>query len=255
MVIWFKDELNLAPPMVQAAEYQIILDRALDDLAFAPNTFVFAAGNRQEDLANVFELSDPLKNRLTHCTLAIPSVEDWTGWALKSKIDTRIIGFNEFKRDMLFKRDLKSKDNAFPTPRSWEICSDMIKGINDENLLESFVSSSVGDAVAQEFIAWWRLNSKINIDDLLKTPDKINTLDTLDLKYVAIIGIVEKYKNDKDILNPALAVCLKIVNYPELGSLLLRMVKEVDKKNFMLNAMKFPDYQKLVNGYNKYLKD
>ena len=256
MVIWFKDELNLAPPMVQAAEYQIILDRALDDLAFAPNTFVFAAGNRQEDLANVFELSDPLKNRLTHCTLTCPTVEQWTDWALKANMDSRIVGFNEFKREFLFKRDLKSKDNAFPTPRSWEICSDMISGINDEKLLEIFISSSVGDAVAQEFIAWWRLNANVDIDAILKEPEKINEIDQLDLKYVAVVGIVDKYKGDKDVvINKALSVCLNLENNPELGTLLLRMLKEVNNKFFMVNALKFPDYSKLIKGYNKYLKD
>jgi len=255
MVIWFKDELNLAPPMVQAAEYQIILDRALDDLSFAPNTFVFAAGNRQEDLANVFELSDPLKNRLTHCTLAIPTVDIWANWALKKQIDTRLIGFLKFKRDFLYKRDIKSKDNAFPTPRSIEICSDMIAGVTDEKLLEIFVSSAVGDAVAQEFVAWWRLKANVDIDEILKEPSKINDIKTLDLKYVAVVGIVDKYKFDNANFNKTLLVCVELENNPELGTLLLRMIKEVNKHYFTVNALKFPEYPKLLKGYNKYLKD
>lgn len=256
MVIWFKDELNLAPPMVQAAEYQIILDRALDDLSFAENTFVFAAGNRQEDRANVFELSDPLKNRMTHITLSCPSIDKWTDWALKNKIDSRIVGFLKFKRDFLFKNDVKAKSNAFATPRSWEIASDMISGIKDEAQIEMFLASAVGDGIASEFISWWRLSANVDIDALLKEPNKINEITQLDIKYVAIVGIVEKYKFNKDnVINPALDICLHLERNPELGALLIRMLKEQDIKYFMLNAHKYKDYDKLIAGYNKYMKD
>ena len=256
MVIWFKDEINMACPMVQAAEYQIVLDRALDDLSFAPNTYVFAAGNRQEDRASVFDLSDPLNNRFLHCVLAKPSNRAWRDdFALKNDIDTRIVGFHEFKAGLLWRRDPKSKDNAFPTHRSWEMCSDMIKGVKDEALLELFTASAVGDGAASEFVSWWKLNVNIDVEAILANPDKINEITKLDLKYVAVVGIVEKFKEDKQkYLNPALECCQRLLNNPELGALLMRMMAEVDAKYWMVNTHKFKNYDKLVEGYSKYLQ-
>src|SRR5262245_26747070 len=47
--ILFLDELNVAPPMVQAACYQLVLDRKLGDYELPSGWYVCAAGNRETD--------------------------------------------------------------------------------------------------------------------------------------------------------------------------------------------------------------
>ena len=49
--IIFFDELNLAPPLVQASAYQLILDRRLGTYCVPDGFLVIAAGNRLEDRA------------------------------------------------------------------------------------------------------------------------------------------------------------------------------------------------------------
>ena len=61
--IIFFDELNLAPPSIQASAYQLILDRRLGEYILPEGWIIISAGNRLEDRANVFELPAPLKNR------------------------------------------------------------------------------------------------------------------------------------------------------------------------------------------------
>ena len=87
MAIAFFDEINLAPPSIQAAAYQLILDRSLGEVSISDGCSLLAAGNRVEDKANVFDLPLPLQNRFTHVTLKSPTITEdptkgWTKWAL-----------------------------------------------------------------------------------------------------------------------------------------------------------------------------
>jgi hypothetical protein len=253
MVIWFKDELNLAPPSVQSAEYQIILDRALDDLAFAPNTYVFAAGNRQEDRTNVFEMSWALKNRFAHVTLMPPSLDDWCDWAYKNGIDTRIPMFLQFKRSFLFKMDVNSKEDAFPTPRAWEFVSNMIKGIKDEDELLLYISQCVGYGVAREFVSWYKLKMKVNIDEIMENPEKIKGIKEIDVLTSTISGVAEKYTEDKALLEKALGVVTNIAR-PEMGIHMARLLASVDVKFFMVNSPK-TKYMDKIMEYKKYIME
>ena len=65
----FLDELTAALPSVQAAAYQIALDRKLGEHHLPDNTFVIAAGNREEDYSVAYEMPHALKNRFMHIEL------------------------------------------------------------------------------------------------------------------------------------------------------------------------------------------
>ena len=91
--ILFPDEMNLAPPSVQSAFYQLILDRRLGDYVLPDGWSIIAAGNRMEDRAAIFEMAAPLQNRFMHIELGVPSKEDWTEWAINNGVDTKVITF------------------------------------------------------------------------------------------------------------------------------------------------------------------
>jgi hypothetical protein len=254
MVIWFKDEFNLAAPMVQTAEYQIVLDNALDDLAFNDNTFVFAAGNRQEDRANVFELPNPLKNRFSHATLVIPDIDTWIDWALKNQVDSRVVGYLHFKPSFLFKMDNMSKDNAFATPRSWAMCSKMISGLTNEDELEESISSCVGEGIALEMVSWIKLQATIDIEGVLDEPERVKEIKGSDLKHTLVTGITEKYKTDPEkYMSKVFGVSL--VLQPEFATLQLRMIKAVNPTLFVQKAPRTQGYSELVKKYVKYMRD
>jgi len=251
MIIWFKDEMNTAMPTVLNAELQWILDKAIDDMTFSDKSFTFAAGNRQEDRANVHELPYPLRNRFAHATLRKPFIDDWVEWAFKNGIDQRIVTFLQFKGSFLFKIDYQAKENAFPTPRSWQFASNLINGVKDMELIDLFLSSCVGYAITQEFMAWLRLNQNVNLDEILDNPTKIKDYQEMDLVTSIVSGIAERYKANDKLLEKALGV---VVNMPrkEIAIHMLRLLKTMNRQGFTINAPK-TKYMKDIMEYTKYL--
>jgi MoxR-like ATPase len=64
--ILFLDEINMAPPAMQGVAQQLILDRRVGSYRVPDGWFIWAAGNRKEDRAAVFDMPAPLANRFIH---------------------------------------------------------------------------------------------------------------------------------------------------------------------------------------------
>lgn len=191
------DELNLAPPLVQASAYQFILDRQLGEYVVPKGYSVIGAGNRLEDRANVFEMAAPLSNRMGHVQLDPPSVEAWTTWAAKNKIDPRVMGYLNFKQGSLFAFNARLKEKAFGTPRSWEFVSDLIKDIPTTNLslIKLYAGSLVGEGEATSFVGFLKLRDKLRpIKEYFENADKISLPTGVDLQWALVTSVVEYYK-------------------------------------------------------------
>jgi len=70
----------------------------------------------------------PLRNRFVHLDLE-PDLDDWCRWAVKAGVRPEIIAFLRFKPELLHTADATSEANAWPTPRSWEMASNVLSGI------------------------------------------------------------------------------------------------------------------------------
>lgn len=203
--IIFFDELNLAPPLVQASAYQLILDRRLGTYQIPDGFTLIAAGNRLEDRASVFEMAAPLKNRFGHCQLREPTVEMWSDWAIKHDIDFRIVGFLNFRRTALYQFDPRIKENAFPTPRSWEHVSILIKDFPSTSLglIQQVVATQVGVGTAGEFATFIRVKDKLHeMKYYLDDPDGCTLPDENtqpDLIWALITSFAEHYKAHTDV--------------------------------------------------------
>ena len=226
----FFDELNLSPPSIQAVAYQLILDRRIGDYVLPKGWVIVSAGNRIEDKCSVFEMSSALCNRFLHATLSNPSVEDWTKWAVENNIDGRIISFLNWKPSSFNRSDERGKDKAFPTPRSWAFCSNLIDGRNDNQLVSRLSASAVGEGTALELTAFLKLQTKIDFDSILKNPKQIKQITEIDLKYVLLGTIAEKYRKDKKLLEKILPVTEHLE--PEFAVLLLRFLKAYHNEHF-----------------------
>ena len=179
------DEMNQAAPVVQNACFSIILDRCLGELKLSDNIGIIAAGNRAEDRAYVFEFPAPLQNRFVHADLDIPNVDQWTKeFAYTAGIDHRIISYLLFDHEALMaKPELfrNSKVRAFPTPRTWEICSDMIKDVPDGDVYE-YARGTIGDGTAAKFNEFIALTQKIDVEKIMANPH-IEIPQITDLQY------------------------------------------------------------------------
>jgi len=164
--VLFLDELNLAPQQVQAAAYELVLDRKLGDDYHLPDDWVvIAAGNRAGDRAFVNPMAAPLANRFVHWEV-VPRLEDWKGWAYGAGVRSEVIGFLNFKSGMLYKFNPERNEEAFPTPRTWESVSKLMDdGLVEENEL----AAAVGVGAAAEFMAFMEVQEDLpDVDKILE---------------------------------------------------------------------------------------
>lgn len=156
--VLFLDELNAAPPLVQAACYQLILDRRLGEYALPEGWSVLAAGNRDQDRAVTHRMPSALANRFVHLDFE-PCLDDWTAWAEQSAILPEVIAFLRFRPALLHDFDPARAERAFPTPRSWEFVSSMLAARPHKDLERELLAGAVGDGAALEFAGFletWR---------------------------------------------------------------------------------------------------
>lgn len=253
----FIDEINLSPPSIQAAFYQLILERRIGDYKLPDSISIVAAGNRSIDKANVFPLSAPLKNRFSHATLLVPSDEEWREWAMDNGISTDIISFLAFKPQLLFKFDSNNKSDAFCTPRTWALASHMtkdLKGKSNAELEEIFitVATCVGEGAALEYQGFMKLKKQININDVLKNPKIVEEITDPGLRYSLISGLAEKYRSERKLLDPILATEKHMSE--EFSIFLLRLLKGFGKRYFMEDVVNCKNWNPVYERVGKYIR-
>ena len=84
IIILFMDEMNSAPPAVQAAAYQLILNRRVGTYHLPKNVVIVAAGNREADKGVTYRMPAPLANRFVHLEMKV-DFDDWFARLLTTK--------------------------------------------------------------------------------------------------------------------------------------------------------------------------
>ena len=167
--ILFLDEISAAPQSVQAAAYQITLDRTVGEHRLPDNCIVIAAGNRVTDRSVAYAMPKALANRLCHIEIVGDS-RSWHDWAITAGINHIVLGFLDYNPSMLMQFESVTDGLAFPTPRSWEMVSNILNHVS-ENISEVYplITGCVGDAAAYELRAWSEVYSKIpDVEDVFE---------------------------------------------------------------------------------------
>jgi len=168
--ILFLDELGQAPPAIQSAGYQLILDGRLGDYYLPEGWVCMAAGNRAEDRAFATRLSSALADRFGHIDYDV-NVDEWRQWAYKEGIDSSIISFINYRPAHLHNMDVQKR--AFPTPRSWAKINKHLPLLTPDTEYYTFCAF-IGEETAGEFIAYKRLADELpHIDEILIAPKEI----------------------------------------------------------------------------------
>ncbi|MCQ2554281.1 MAG: AAA family ATPase [Clostridia bacterium] len=150
--ILFLDEITAAPTSVQAAAYQITLDRTVGEHRLPENCIVIAAGNRVTDRSVSFNMPKALANRLCHFEISGDSTS-WHDWAVKNGIHPYVTGFIEYNSTNLIRSD--GPELAFPTPRSWEMVSNILNYVShDIQAVYPMISGCIGESMAGQFRQW-----------------------------------------------------------------------------------------------------
>lgn len=159
--ILFLDEISAAPQSVQAAAYQITLDRTVGEHRLPDNCIVVAAGNRVTDRSVAYAMPKALANRLCHIEIAHDS-KNWHDWATGAGVNRIVLGFLDYNPSMLMKFDSVTDSLAFPTPRSWEMVSNILNHVSEDIAdVYPLIVGCVGEDAAYELRTWSEVYSKI----------------------------------------------------------------------------------------------
>ena len=184
------DELTAADRSLQVAAYEFILDRRLGDLYKVPdNWYICAAGNRTEDRAVSTTMSSALANRFLHVELE-SNTDNWLEWAAKNDIHPSVSGFIRFRPGMLFSQENENLERGWPTPRSWERVSTMMKVLpDDEELIRTMVYGLVGNRAGVEFMAFHKTSQNLDIKAMMLGEKELKIPQKADLKYAVCAGV------------------------------------------------------------------
>jgi len=198
--ILFLDELSAAPQSVQAAAYQLTLNRAIGEHKLPDNTLVMAAGNRTTDRAVAYKMPSALANRMMHFDICV-DFKTWSQWAIeKGNIHPYVLGYLSYDMSKLYLEDKSIDEVAFPTPRSWMFVSNILNTLgelDDIGKCHSIISSCIGIGTTVEFIAWSKIYRDLpNTEDIFNGK-VVNYPGSPDALY-ALIGSMTTYATRRE---------------------------------------------------------
>lgn len=162
------DEINAAPPMMQAAAFGLVLDRQVGEYKLPPGWRVVGAGNRKSDKAAAQAMPTALGNRFAHIGV-VADLECTVAYFAAKRLPAILIAFLRFRPALL--HQMGEGDNmAFPTPRSWEELSKVMDLEDDMLRLRAF-AGYVGAGAAGELKSFIEMASDLpTVDSIVRNP-------------------------------------------------------------------------------------
>ena len=180
--VLFLDEINAAPPLVQASLYQLVLDRRVGEYVLPSGWWIVAAGNRQQDRAVTFRMSSALANRFVHMTLEADA-DDWRTWAIGAGLDPLVVSFLGYRPALLSQEPGQEADYA--TPRSWQMLCDVLARFESPKACADLIPGIVGEGPAREFLAFLKQSANLDrIKQIVADPVNAPLPESLDGIYV-----------------------------------------------------------------------
>jgi len=197
-IVLFLDEMNSAAPSVQAAAYQLILNRKVGTYTLPDNVMIVAAGNREADKGVTYRMPAPLANRFIHLELAV-DFNDWFQWSVINNVHTDVVGYLTFAKKDLYDFDPKSPSRSFATPRSWSFVSELLDDNLDDTTTTDLVSGAIGEGLAVKFMAHRKIAGQMpNPSDILS--GKVKELKTKEISamYSLTVSLCYELKDAAD---------------------------------------------------------
>jgi hypothetical protein len=197
--IIFLDELNSAPPAVQAAAYQLILNRKVGTYHLPKGVDIVAAGNREGDRGVTYRMPAPLANRFIHLEAKV-DFDDFQEWAVMNNVHPEVVGYVGFAKQDLYDFDPKSPSKAFATPRSWVFVSDLLwEDDTDIDTLHNLIAGAVGDGLAVKFMAHRKIAGRLpKAEDILKGKVKDLQIKEVSAMYSLTVSLCYELKDQAE---------------------------------------------------------
>jgi hypothetical protein len=262
--VMFFDELSSAPGAIQAAAYQIILDRATGQYSIPEDPefpiVMAAAGNNLKDGAVVLNMSSALKNRMSHYQVNV-DLDGFVTYGLETGMDSRVLAYLKFTPDALHVMP-QNGEYAFPSNRTWEFTSNLIKGRKLDSTLKTIIAGTIGVGVAESFAAHMKIADQLpDIDEVLEH-GPVTNIDPKDnsLVWTYVMGLtgrmITKGNNvdDKHITNFVKAIGnLSKSGRTEFMYLALHEVSNMRDKKPMAKYMRNKEWAQVIKDNMKLL--
>lgn len=211
MIILFLDEMNQAAPSIQAAAYQLMLDRAIGSYRLPDNVVIVAAGNRASDRGVTYQMPEPLATRILHLELRV-DFDDWFEWAATSEIHPDVMGFLNFDKAALCPMPTVDKTGRINsqissgytkvTPRGWAFVSQILRDDeSDEDTKYDLVVGALGEGMAIQFFTHRKYLGKLPnpVDILLGKVQKLKLKDDdIAASYSITLAMCQELKHMRD---------------------------------------------------------
>jgi hypothetical protein len=195
VVVLFMDEMNSAAPAVQAAAYQLVLNRRIGKYVLPDNVVMIAAGNRESDKGVTFRMPTPLANRFVHVEMKV-DFATWQDWAVKNQVHKDVVGYLTFAKQDLYDFDAKSASRAFATPRSWSFVSELLMDEDmDDTTATDLIAGTVGEGLAVKFMAHRKIAGRLpRPEDILAGKAKELDVKEVSAMYSLVISMCYELK-------------------------------------------------------------
>jgi hypothetical protein len=225
--ILFIDELNAAPPIIQATAYQLVQHGRIGDYVVPPKTMRLAAGNRGGDRAVVHRMPSPLASRFGHWHLDVDA-DDWIDWAIGHNIRPEVVAFIKAPVSytgmghLLFHFDAERSGGAWPNPRTWVMVSETLNLALSKDLERLDIEGEVGEAAAAQFDSFRDLFYDLpDVDDILVRKKYDVTPTEPDRLYAFVAAVSQRTTLAQLNIAGEWATTLSV----EFGTLALKMMK------------------------------
>lgn len=247
-IFLFLDEVNQGDPSVLSVLYQLINDRRVGEHILMDNVIIVCAGNRDIDRGVANKFPAPLSNRMTHAEL-VPDVKAWSAWAAKAGKSPTLIGFLNFRSELLHTFDPDKPVKAFATPRSWGFAEeDFTDTTLPEDVKQAAIAGSVGEGPAIELAAFEQImKSIVPIEQIIADPKGVPVDNQLDVQWAMATHVAGNMTTENaDPLHTFLARL-----EPEMVVMAWTMALQRDDELSNTNAFLFkfaPEYRGLFNS-------
>jgi hypothetical protein len=259
--VLFLDEFNMAPPLMMSLAQQLILDRKVGSYLVPKGWYIWAAGNRRADGAVVSDMPSPVANRMIHYKTRV-DFPTWFKYALAHDYHEYVTGFLSWRPQLLHiltmgsktvKEAVSADDPAWPSPRTWELASQMLKmGLPN-------VRDAVGLAAAVELQGYIDLFEKIpDVEAILAGSSSPAFPDEPSERYAMASALAHHAKTEPEMANAMFYLIDKAPR--EFQSLTLFMIMQIanssPEKQRVYSAFSFkisrdPKYVKILEMRRK----
>ena len=253
--ILFLDEISAAPQSVQAAAYQITLDRVIGEHKLPDNCIVIAAGNRVTDKSVAYAMPKALANRLLHMEIE-SNFDSWNQWAIENGINEKVLGFLKFKPHYLIEEKVTTSTLAYPTPRTWEMVSNILNSVDGPfDKIYPLISGLVSKGVAIEFRTWFSVYKDLpNMEDIFSGKETFVPTrgDVVFALITSMVAYARKYKDDLTKIENSIRYAMKLT--PDYSTILLKdyMFLEKDYKKVLV---KLPIFKRWLETKGRLLDE